>query len=105
LQENRELAKVSFTDLEHAFFRANGAKVRNMVIGFIKRFAKDLGVSNTRRVRDAPSKYEGAFVFDVRNHLNRESPTACLDFNSLYPSIIIAYNYSPEKIATEGHGD
>jgi DNA polymerase elongation subunit (family B) len=76
-----------------------------MVIGFIKRFAKELGVSNTRRVKDAPTKYQGAHVFEVSNYLNRESPTACLDFNSLYPSIIMAYNYSPEKIVVEGCGD
>ncbi len=36
LPENTELAKLSFTDLEHSFFRAGGSKVRNTIIGYIK---------------------------------------------------------------------
>ena len=34
LNDNRELSKITYTDLSHSFFRANGDKVFNMVSGY-----------------------------------------------------------------------
>lgn len=71
-----------------------------MVIGFIKKYT-NIAVSNTRRISSTKGKYSGAHVIDINNVLNRTNPLACLDFSSLYPSIIIAYNFSPEMTISE----
>ena len=45
-------------------------------------------------------KYPGAFVPNPNNGINL-IPTIALDFASLYPSVIIANNLSPETITFE----
>lgn len=42
----------------------------------------------------------GAFVFDPIPGFYRY-PIITLDFNSLYPSTMITYNISPEKLLSE----
>ncbi|RIB01391.1 hypothetical protein C2G38_2296199 [Gigaspora rosea] len=46
-------------------------------------------------------KYPGAHVFPPIKGLNNKRPVTGLDFASLYPSIIMTYNFSPEKIILE----
>nr|pir DNA-directed DNA polymerase (EC 2.7.7.7) - African swine fever virus [African swine fever virus] len=40
-------------------------------------------------------RYPGAFVIDPVKGLEQDKPTTGLDFASLYPSLIMAYNFSP----------
>ena len=42
-------------------------------------------------------KYPGAYVPEPRKGVNL-TPVAALDFASLYPSIIMAHNLSPENV-------
>ena len=42
-------------------------------------------------------KYPGAYVFPPKKGIETRRPVTGLDFASLYPSIIMAYNLSPEK--------
>ncbi|CAI2182591.1 11232_t:CDS:10 [Funneliformis geosporum] len=42
-------------------------------------------------------KYPGAYVFPPKKGIKGERPVTGLDFNSLYPSIIMVYKLSPEK--------
>lgn len=45
-------------------------------------------------------KYPGAYVPEPKKGISI-SPVAALDFASLYPSIIMAHNLSPEMIISE----
>ncbi|CAI2166167.1 15663_t:CDS:1 [Funneliformis geosporum] len=46
-------------------------------------------------------KYPGAYVLPPCHGLENKRPVTGLNFTSLYPSIIMAYNLSPEKIITD----
>src|SRR4051794_10518379 len=43
-------------------------------------------------------KYPGAYVFSPVKGLENRHPVTGLDFASLYPSLIMTYNLSPDKI-------
>ncbi|CAB5301529.1 unnamed protein product [Rhizophagus irregularis] len=43
-------------------------------------------------------KYPGAYVFPPVKGLENRRPVTGLDFVSLYPSLIMTYNLSPDKI-------
>lgn len=45
--------------------------------------------------------YEGACVLECQEGLYVDTPVAVLDYNSLYPSCIMAYNLTPEYTITE----
>jgi len=45
-------------------------------------------------------KFPGAYVFPPEKGLENKHPVTGLDFASLYPSIIMAYNLSPEKMVS-----
>lgn len=46
------------------------------------------------------SRYEGGFVLDPRSGVHEE--IVCLDFSAMYPSIMMAYNISPDTLLTDG---
>ena len=47
---------------------------------------------------DKHSSYEGAIVFDPIVGYYEEEPVSVLDFMSLYPSIIMSHNFSPDTL-------
>jgi DNA polymerase elongation subunit (family B) len=66
--ERREVSKVAYTTLYEAFFRANGSKVRNLVIARGQR--SGLKISNiTEETLHPEGKYPGAHVFAPRKGL------------------------------------
>lgn len=99
VEEKRELSNMSFVDLFDSFFRANGMKVRNL-IGNRANLA-GMSFSNAKRAHVEEGKYPGAWVFSPVKGVNRKRPVTGLDFSSLYPSLMMAYNWSPEKIVTD----
>ncbi len=51
-------------------------------------------------------KYPGAYIFSPKKGIESRRPVTGLDFASLYPSLIMAYNLSPDKIIlTHGEAD
>lgn len=96
--EKRELATASFTTFKDAFFRANGGKVRNFV-GYI---CHRLGIAYSNVMNgkkpEEKDKYEGGKVFQPVRGLDTENPVTGMDFQSLYPSLMRAFNISPEKL-------
>ncbi len=51
---------------------------------------------------DSKEKYQGALVIEPWfKNINYETPVAAIDFASLYPSIIMGFNLSPNNIITE----
>jgi DNA polymerase elongation subunit (family B) len=93
ISDARELSNMSFVTLYDSFYRANGMKVRHLVGSY----SNEVGVafSNTK-VKRRKAKYPGAYVFPPRRGWNKR-PVVGLDFASLYPSLMMAYNLSPEK--------
>ena len=101
---------MSYTPLRAGFLNANGIKVRNMVAAF----AHDKGYSvpmsmNSGDVRlkdkallDEYEKYPGAYVPEPHKGVSM-TPVIALDFASLYPSIIMAHNLSPENVIEESN--
>ena len=54
-------------------------------------------ISTRIRENIEKGKYPGAYVFSPKKGIESGRPVTGLDFASLYPSIIMAYNLSPEK--------
>ncbi len=48
----------------------------------------------------ASEKFSRAYVFSPEKGLENKRPITDLDFASLYPSIIMSYNLSPEKMVS-----
>ncbi|CAI2187743.1 8129_t:CDS:2, partial [Funneliformis geosporum] len=71
INDYREVASIAHVSLFDSHYHANGMKVRNLLSAYA--FKCDMGIE-TRR------------------------PVTGLDFASLYPSLIMTYNLSPDKI-------
>ncbi len=98
VRDKRELSNLSYMCLRDSFFRADGVKVRNK----IGREARKMGIafSNkpTRMENSAKEHYPGAYVLPPRRGLHTRRPIAGLDFASLYPSIKMTNNRSPDML-------
>jgi len=95
IAENREVANLSYVKLYNAFYNADGMKVVNLLISY---GIKHNYVFQTTKDHEEKVKYPGAFVVEPILGLNIEDPMTGVDFSSLYPSLMMAYNLSPEKI-------
>ncbi|RIB04471.1 hypothetical protein C2G38_2222263 [Gigaspora rosea] len=90
-----EVASIAYVSLFDTHYRANGMKVQNLLGACaIKR---DMVISTRVCENIEKGKYPGAYVFPPKKGIETRRPVTGLDFASLYPSIIIAYNLSPEK--------
>ena len=106
--QQMEVCKLSFTPLRAGFMNANGIKVRNMVASFAhdRGFAVPMSSSShdvrlrDKRLLDEYQKYPGAYVPEPHKGVSL-TPVIALDFASLYPSIIMAHNLSPENVIEE----
>ncbi|CAI2190257.1 10081_t:CDS:2, partial [Funneliformis geosporum] len=58
---------------------------------------RDMVISTRVPENIEKGKYPGAYVFPPKKGIENRRPVTGLDFASLYPSIIMAYNLSPEK--------
>lgn len=97
--DHAEFANMSYVSLYDALYRANGVKVEQLVgkmcvdkyANFNIKFTK-ITPTNIRM------KYPGAYVFVPIKGLNTRRPVVGLDFASLYPSLMMAYNLSPDMV-------
>lgn len=114
--DKRELSTISYTTLYDSFYRADGMKVANLIGAQCHK--RGIAFSNVNRnVSDSDKDfYPGAWVFPPNRGLHsdgwidvidqsgnkrrvRQRPTTGLDFASLYPSLMMTYNLSPDKVA------
>lgn len=95
IDDKRELSNMSYVTLYDSFYRANGMKVRNL----IGAYCKDVGIAfSNAKTANEKIKYPGAWVFPPKKGLNNRRPTVALDASSLYPSIMMGFNLSPDKV-------
>ncbi|QYB17598.1 DNA polymerase [Pacmanvirus S19] len=117
--DKRELSTMSYVSLYDSFYRADGMKVRN-VIGK-NCFKRGIAFSNARSDKEMTDKdhYPGAWVFPPNRGLHSDGwidvefitpegkkikkrvrcrPITGLDFASLYPSLMMTYNLSPDTV-------
>lgn len=91
-----ETSNISFVSLNDSYMYANACKVSNLIGVYAHQ--NDILFSMISNNNERNSKYPGAYVYDPQCGFNNKSPVSCFDIQSLYPSIIIALNFSPEKI-------
>ena len=96
INDYREVSALSYVSFADSVLYAGGMKVCNMLIAYAIR--KGMVCSNITREVKETGKYPGAWVFDPEKGLENKRPVTGLDAQSLYPSIIMTYNLSPEKI-------
>ena len=92
----KQISKISYISLSDPFYYAGGIRVCNL-LGL---FANDMDILITmvKSNEIEEGKFPGAYVYPPIKKLHNDNPVGAIDFESLYPSIIITYNLSPEKI-------
>ena len=106
----REVCNRSFTSMYDGLYLADGMKVRNLMFHWTMKY----GLEPSTIAHPEPKfKFPGAYVVDPEIGLENKRPVTGLDFSSLYPSLIRAYNLSPEyavfgkeeadRLKAEGH--
>ena len=92
-----ESSKLSFISLYDSYAYGNSIKLKNYNNHLA--FGRDILTSMITDEKERDNvKYPGGYVFNPITGLNNKRPVSCLDVISLYPSIIMAFNFSPEKI-------
>ncbi len=114
INDYREVSNIAYVSLFDSHYYAGGMRVCNLVSAYAWR--KGILTSMVAKENAMEGKYPGAYVFppdkgltpnpmnimkftnDEEVSLSGDRPVTGLDFSSLYPSLIMTYNLSPEKI-------
>ncbi|RIA85344.1 hypothetical protein C1645_830949 [Glomus cerebriforme] len=91
----REVASIVYISLFNTHYCANGMKVCNFLDAYAVK--QDIVISTRVSENIEKGKYPDAYVFPPKKGIKTRRPVTELDFASLYPSIIMTYNLSPEK--------
>lgn len=91
----RGMADVCRVPVQYIFLRGQGIKIYSAVV---YNASKRNQIIMTQESVDGDTSYEGAIVLPPKIGMYLEQPIPVLDFNSLYPSNMIAYNLSPDTI-------
>jgi len=98
IDDRRELASSTYCGLYEGIYRANGMKIRNLLAS--RAYVRSVAFSNIGK-QGEEGKYPGAYVFYPKRGWHNKRPITGLDFSSLYPSLMMAYNLSPERLITD----
>lgn len=91
----RGMADVCRVPIQYIFLRGQGIKIYSAVV---YNASKRNQIIMTQEGIEGDSSYEGAIVLSPKIGMYLEQPIPVLDFNSLYPSNMIAYNLSPDTL-------
>jgi DNA polymerase elongation subunit (family B) len=92
----RGMADVCRVPIQYIFLRGQGIKIYSAVV---YNASKRNQIIMTQEGLDGDTSYEGAIVLPPKIGMYLDQPIPVLDFNSLYPSNMIAYNLSPDTLA------
>jgi DNA polymerase elongation subunit (family B) len=91
----RGMADVCKVPIQYIFLRGQGIKIFSAVV---YQASKRNQIIMTQESLEGDSSYEGAIVLPPKIGMYLDQPIAVLDFNSLYPSNMIAFNLSPDTL-------
>ena len=91
----RGMADVCRVPIDFIFLRGQGIKIYSAVA---YNASKRNQIIMTQESVDGDMSYEGAVVLPPKIGMYLEDPIPVLDFNSLYPSNMIAFNISPDSL-------
>lgn len=91
----RGMADVCRVPVQYIFLRGQGIKIYSAVV---YNASKRNQIIMTQESVDGDTSYEGAIVLPPKIGMYLDQPIPVLDFNSLYPSNMIAYNLSPDTL-------
>ncbi|CAG8603214.1 4835_t:CDS:1 [Funneliformis mosseae] len=95
INEYREVVSIAFISLFDAYYFAIGMKVSN----FLSTSTWQKGIlTSTISKQTETELFLNAYVFLPIKELENRRPVTDLDFASLYLSLIMTYNLSPDKI-------
>lgn len=134
IPDKRELSNMSYVSLHDSFYRADGMKVCNLIGAYCHKRGVAFSNARVNKTKSDKDHYPGAWVFPPNRGLHSDGyidveitlpdgtkqiqrkrcrPITGLDFNSLYPSLMMTYNISPDmvvyvledalKLAAEGY--
>ena len=96
LTNSRGMADVCKVPLEYIFAnRGQGIRIYSAVL---YEASKQDQIIQTQECAEGDISYEGAIVIEPKIGMYLDNPIAVLDYNSLYPSNMIAYNLSPDTL-------
>ncbi|GES80527.1 ribonuclease H-like domain-containing protein [Rhizophagus clarus] len=98
INDYREVALIAHISLFDSHYYAIEMKVFNLLGA--EAWAQDILYTTKISNQKASGKFPGAYVFLPEKGLENKRPVTGLDFASLYPSIIMTYNLSPEKMVS-----
>lgn len=91
----RGMADVCRVPIQYIFLRGQGIKIYSAVV---YNASKRNQIIVSQEGFDGDTSYEGAIVLPPKIGMYLNQPIPVLDFNSLYPSNMIAYNLSPDTL-------
>jgi DNA polymerase elongation subunit (family B) len=91
----RGMADVCKVPIQYIFLRGQGIKIYSAVV---YNASKRNQIIMTQESVEGDTSYEGAIVLPPKIGMYLDQPVPVLDFNSLYPSNMIAYNLSPDTL-------
>ena len=98
----RGMADVCKVPMEYVLRRGQGIKIFSAVVYYASQRDQILQVQSAA---EFDTGYEGAIVLPPKIGMYLDQPISVLDFNSLYPSNMIAYNLSPDTLVCEREFD
>ena len=96
----RGMAEVCKVPMSFVLLRGQGIKIFSAVAS-IAATRNQILKTQPNGNSDMEWSYEGAIVIEPKIDMYLDQPISVLDFNSLYPSNMIAYNISPDTIVSE----
>jgi DNA polymerase elongation subunit (family B) len=91
----RGMADVCRVPIQYIFLRGQGIKIYSAVV---YNASKRNQIIMTQESLEGDTSYEGAIVLPPKIGMYLDQPIPVLDFNSLYPSNMIAFNLSPDTL-------
>jgi DNA polymerase delta subunit 1 len=91
----RGMSDVCRVPVQYIFLRGQGIKIYSAVV---YQASKRNQIIMTQEGLEGNASYEGAIVLPPKIGMYLDQPIPVLDFNSLYPSNMIAYNLSPDTL-------